>query len=502
MGPSQTESEFEAEKPRLGKGERRKPKGEKFAGLLFLMTSSTVRAATVAALIFVGALLASQARADSPTDSGGANHGSVSISLLVAFGVLLFISAFAAGAETAVFSLNKLDVLQIRKRGSPSNRALLYLLDNPNDTLITLLALNNFVNAGLSLIAGALTESYFSGLTPLSFSVAALGATIVILVFGEVLPKCVAHVKARPMAQAVAWPTAAMSVALTPVRRGINAMVHVAFEAMGISQPKPTERISEEELKAVMSAGEVSTLLEEDELGMIEGVFELRHTFAEEIMIPRPDVAAFPDDLSQEDLIARLRELPRSRVLIYHESLDHPAGFLLVKEILLNPQQNWREKIREPLLLPLKVRLLDLLKRFRKHSSKMAVLVDEYGGVAGIVTLHDLLEEIVGDITERHEPVIAELQTLGPNHWRVSGQMNLDELGRELGTKFPDDMGTTIGGYVMNALGRVPTLGETLDHDGMRLKVAKMTGRRIILLEIHGTEPDSTQTKSEEKAAV
>jgi len=409
--------------------------------------------------------------------------------LFITFAILLILSAFAAGSETAIFSLNKLDVIQLRNQPSRSSQALIYLLDHPNGTLITLLTVNNFVNIGLSLTAGALTESYLHGQTAASIGLAALIATSVILVFGEVLPKCVAHIRALNVARVIAWPTAGLAILMAPIRITINGIVHYGFRVFNIQQPKPTDEISEEELEAVIRTGEVSTLLEEDEMGMIEGVFELRHTFAEEIMVPRTAVTSVPDTLSQEEMLARLKPVIYSRVVVYHETLDHPIGFLLIKEVLLNPGTNWREFIREPLMVPVRIRLIDLLKQFRRSASKIALLVDEYGGVAGIVTLHDLLEEIVGDIHEQHETVVAECQQIGEGHWKVNGQMNLEEFAEKVSFEFPEDVATTVGGFMMNTLGRVPTVGSELEYDGLKMKVTRMAGRRIALLEIEKIRP-------------
>ncbi|MBI3734966.1 CBS domain-containing protein, partial [Candidatus Sumerlaeota bacterium] len=206
---------------------------------------------------------------------------------------------------------------------------------------------------------------------------------------------------------------------------------------------------------------------------------------------------AYPDTLTQEELIAQLRQTDRSRVVVYKKTLDHPLGFLLVKEILLNPATPWREKLREPLLVPLRARLLDLLKKFRYTKSKMALLVDEFGGVSGMITLHDLLEEIVGDIRERHEPARADFQKIAEGFWIASGHMNRGDLAAELDVKFPEDLGTTAGGFIMNSLGHVPSPGDELHWNGFIFKVARMAGRRITQIEIRRATPPTEPADSE-----
>ncbi len=437
------------------------------------------------ALVWCGAFLVSTVSAA----EGAAAPVRSRASLYALFGLLLGLSGLVSATETAIFSLDKLDVAQLRQRGGRKSRALLYLLDHPNDALTTILVLNNLINVALSLTAGALTELHLGGRSAAGLALAGFGATGFLLVFGEVLPKCLAHVTARLVAPAMAWPTALAAHGLTPARALMDRLIRWVFRRLNVPESTVTQTVSEEELKAMMTTGEVSIVLEEDEREMIEGVFELGQTFAEEIMVPRSEVLAFPDTLSQEEMLGRLREIPYSRVPIFHDHLDHLVGFVLAKEVLLNPERPWKEHIREAMLVPSRVRLFDLLARFRRHATKLAILIDEFGQVAGIATLHDVLEEIVGDIVERHEQVVEECQRIGERRWRVRGQMNLEELGERLEVAFPENLGTTIGGFFMNMLGRVPTIGSELAFNGLTLRVTRMVGRRVLQLEIEQAPP-------------
>ena len=442
-------------------------------------------------LVSLGALFASPLWA-APEASDLASHGPerAPVALIIVFLSLLLMSGLVSGSETAIFSLNKVDVLRVRKKHSASSRALLYLLDRPNDTLTTILVLNNFVNVGLALTAGALTESLFAGQPAAGFVAAAFGATTMILVFGEVVPKSVAHVKAPLLAGLAAWPTALAASLLTPIRRAMNPFIGWVFRRLNVPESTMTDRVSEEELKAMIAAREISTLLEEDEREMIHGVFELGDTYAEEIMIPRTEVSSLRDTLTQDEMHQRLRELVHSRVLIFEDDLDHLTGFVLAKEVLLNPDTFWKEFLRDLLYVPERIRLVDLLDRFRRNSAKIAVLVDEYGVMAGLVTLHDLLEEIVGDMAERHEQVVEDCERLEPGRWRVQGQMKLSDLGREISVAFPEDAASTVGGFLMNMLGRIPTTGSELRYDGLAMKVTRMVGRRIIQIEVEQVKPE------------
>jgi CBS domain containing-hemolysin-like protein len=446
-------------------------------------------------LIAAAALFSTQAwGADSGAGvSPGIGEGERSAAfLLPLFALLLVMSGFVSGTETAIFSLDRLDVLQLKGHPSGLRWALVYLLDRPNDTLTTILILNNVVNVAISLVGGAVAESYFHTFSPLALMLAAFGITSLILVFGEVVPKCVAQVSAHAVAPYVAWPTFAVAVVLRPVRRIMNGFIDWAFDLFNVPRAREAELVSEEELKVMLSAGRVSNLLEDEERDMILGVFELDDTYAEQIMIPRNEVLAFPDSLDQEEILSRLKGVPHSRILIYQQDLDHILGFILAKEVLLNPNQDWHACIREIICIPERMRLDDLLKRFRRSSTKIAAVVDEYGQLAGIVTIRDLLEEIVGDMAERHEKVAAEVKALKDGRYRVQGRTKLANLARRLAIEFPPDIGATAGGFMMNMLGHVPEEGAEVTYGGYRFRVDRMVGRKVSVLEIAPVEAETT----------
>ncbi len=440
-----------------------------------------IRFAATALLVLGGAALL---RAQPAVSVTAAESGIWGVALL--FLVLLLCSGFVSASETALFSLDKLDLSMLRSDASWSNRLILRLVERPNDTLITILILNNFINISASLTAGAMMDRAFGNADALALTLAALLATTGILLVGEILPKMLAHLNPVRGSRVLAPPLSLAAWVLTPVRISLRWSMHGLFRAFHIPEDAAGEEISEEELKAMISSGEISQVLEEDEREMIDGVFDLRRTTVDEIMTPRLSVVAVPDDLEQPEMIRRLRESSVNRVLVYTDTLDQLVGFMLVKEVLLNPDRPWREHLREPITVPERIGLLDLLKIFRQRRGKMAVVIDEYGGVAGIVTLQDMLEEIVGDIYEAHEHAPTEVERTGDGQWQVAGAIDLDRLGEELGIQFPDQMGRTAGGFVMNRLGRIPRAGDEVRHEQWLLRVSEMAGRRVHRLEVSG----------------
>lgn len=440
----------------------------------------TLRGLVCGLAVLGGIGVASLGWAGDSSEAGQVPPGSF---LLWVSSILLLVSGIVSGTETAIFSLDRFEVLRTKSERSASARALTRLLESPNDALTTLLILNNLVNVGLSLAAGALAESYFGGSGAAALGVAGFAVTALIVTFGEVLPKCVAQVHARRWASVMAWPIVACATLLTPFRIVMNAFISSVFERLDVPEATGDEIVSEEELKAMMSGGHASTLLEEDERDMILGVFQLDNTFAEEIMIPRSEVEAVEASLSQKEVLERLRTTHHSRILVYEDDLDQLLGFVLAKEVLLEPERRWQERVREIVCIPCRLRLDELLTQFRRQSAKIAAVVDEYGQVSGIVTLHDLLEEIVGEITERHEKADPEIRRFGENSFAVLGRAKLSDLGRELGIDFPNDLASTAGGFVMNTLGKVPSVGSELSYGGYDFRVKRMMGRRIIELE-------------------
>lgn len=434
-----------------------------------------LRAAAVFALVYGGSWLIYAQGTPAPAQ---ASEASIWI-LPFIFLCLLIGSAFGSSAETALFSLDKLDTSQLRNSSSWTDRQILKLLDRPNDTLVTILILNNFFNIGASLTAATFMEKVFQGTSAWTITLAAVVATTGILLLGEILPKVIAHLNPQRAARFLAPPLAAFAWIMTPLRFVLGLLLKGMLGLLKVPEQNSGEEVSEEELKVMISSGEVSSVLEDDEREMIDGVFELRRTVAAEILTPRMSVTAVPDHLTQEEMVARLRQSPNNRVLVYHETLDQLLGFVLVKEVLLDEQGVWRDHLREALMVPEGVGLLDLLKTFRKQRTKMAIVVDEYGGVAGIVTLQDLLEEIVGDIYEKHEHDELEIRELEDGLWRVAGSVNLERLGEVCGVEFPSDKGRTAGGFVMNTLGRIPKAGDEVFFDSLELKVERMAGRRL-----------------------
>jgi putative hemolysin len=217
------------------------------------------------------------------------------------------------------------------------------------------------------------------------------------------------------------------------------------------------------------------------------------------------DLEAYPNTLSQEEMMEATRKGQYNRVVIYEEDIDHIIGVLHVKDILLNPSRSYRDFLREPYIVPPKKNLLSLLLEMQKKRTHMAIVLDEYGGTAGIITLNKLLEEIVGDIHEAREATgkKKDIVRMGTDHYNITGMIDIKELNEILGLKIKEELSRTLSGFVFNSLGRLPRAGEEFHSSGWNFRILKMDGNRIDRIEmkkLSQTEGSSSSPEGREEA--
>lgn len=401
--------------------------------------------------------------------------------LWILLALFLAHSGFFSASETALFSLDRLRLSQIEAEHPAGFRSIKILLDAPHSTLTSILLLNRFANVGTTISAGALSELYFSGRPVLSFFIGAVTVILLILILGEVMPKTLALERAKTLSRYIS-PVLIFYIRLaTPLRYLVDRINAIFFSALKFSPVDNAETSTEEDLKMILMSGEFDNLLGEDEKEMIDSVLELREKTVDEVMTPRIELEAYSASLSQEELIREIRKGTHSRVIIYEEDLDHILGTLHVKDLLLYPERPYKELIREPFQVPTKKELTAILREMQKTRTHMAVVLDEYGGTAGIVTMNDLLEEIVGDIKDAKEAASDQMSIirLDQNHFHVSGKVDVRELNESFGLGLDEDLARTVGGYVFNLLGRVPDEDEVFESTGWRFHILKMDGNRI-----------------------
>ena len=429
-----------------------------------------------------------------PEGAAGLSRGSLWILLCI----FLMMSAFFSGSETALFSLDAISQSNLKHAHPHGYLIIKALLDCPKETLTSILFLNRFANIGATLSAGTLANSYLSLYPVLSFAIGALGVTLLILILGEILPKTLAMERPYILALFLAPFLTIFIRLIKPIRLLMDVISAFLFRALRFSPSRNLETTSEEDLKMMLLSGEFDGLLEEDEREMIDGVFEFGEKTAEDIMTPRIDLEAYSASFSQEEMLQAGRKCSHNRVLIYEEDIDHIGGILHIKDLLLNPERNYTELIREPFFVPSKKKLTLLLRDMQKNRQHLAIVVDEYGGTAGIVTLTNLLEEIVGDIKDAREAARKQKEILqtGPDHFNLAGKMEVKELNEILGLNLEEEVSRTLSGFVLNTLGKIPSEGEEFEKSGWHFRIMKMDGNRIERISLRKQNQPARQAES------
>jgi CBS domain containing-hemolysin-like protein len=417
--------------------------------------------------------------------------------LLLAAAVFLALSASLSAAEASLFSLGSEQIESLERQSRRGILAAKALLTFRDETLVTLL-LANYV-ANLALIACLLLA--FSRAVPehpiLWASLGGVFSAVAIVVLGEFLPRAIGHCFNEAVAMSLARPLVGLTSVVAPLRWFV---LMVSSSILGRPGESPLERElgSEEEFKTLITGSDLSGGLEEDERELITSVVEFGSTCVGEIMTPRSRLFALPDDTPHGEILQQMRRCKFSRVLVYQESLDQIRGLLHVKEVLLNPATDYHELLRKPLVVPERKGLMDLLREFRRRRLHLAVVCDEFGRTAGVVTMQDLLEQIVGEMTDEGHRAPEPIRRIGPSAWLVLGRADVAELREQVGLDLSQETGRTVSGFVATRLGRIPEVGDSIAESGFVLTVERMAVRRVAILRIKQIRDGTTNGTAEE----
>ncbi len=397
---------------------------------------------------------------------------------------LLVFSGFFSGSETALFSLSRVQTERIRREGGKKGERLWNLLRHPRRIIITLLMGNELVNVAISIIGTSILLHLY-GDAGKYMAIAMVSS--VVLVFGEVIPKSMAVRNSEKFALKVSTPLTGFSRAIYPVRRAIRALVDGLLRLIEKRMPKAEAPISEDEFRTLLDIGKKEGVILEEEKELIDKVFDFGDATVAEVMTPRTDVFALDINEKIPQVLSRIKENIYSRVPVYEGTIDEVRGVLNVKEFLYHARMGRKDLrlsdlVQPPFIVPETKKVSELIEEFRKGMTHLAVAIDEYGGVAGLVTLEDLLEELVGEIMDEYDKEERVFYPLGSQIYRVSAMMPLDEFNRMLGTDFDEQPMETVGGYVFHLFGRVPGKDERIESQGVSFAVEEMRGPRIMKL--------------------
>ena len=407
---------------------------------------------------------------------------SVSSLELLGLIALLLISALLTGAEAAYFSLGRARLKRLSEERGAGDSALQPLLKRPHDLLVTLLVGTTLVQIAASALAAVMAAKMFG---PVGLPIAIGAMTVLLVVFGEVLPMTLAVEHPERYSAWVNRPVRWLSVLVWPFRVLLGGLTALTLRVVGSERKQGEPEISEEELRTLVDVGAREGIVDRTEREMIHKVFELEDRLVREVMVPRPDMFCLDLATPPPDILPLLREHLHSRVPVFDETVDQIVGVLYTKDLLpylrgLPPGFDVRAHLHPPYFVPESKRADALLREFQAKKLHLAIVVDEYGGTAGLVTLEDLLEELVGEIRDEFDEEERLIQKLDATTYRVSGKLSIEELNAATGLNLPNESFDTVGGWVLDLFGRVPHKGEKAHTDEVTVAVEKVQRTRIV----------------------
>lgn len=414
----------------------------------------------------------------------------VRIFILLGF---IILSAFFSGSETALTSITASQITKIREEDEKTADLLRNMKVNIGDILSAILIGNNLVNIGASTLLTALVIRVFGEGRPMLISTMVL--TVVILIFGEITPKTYSSQNSVRIVKLVYKPLRALTFIMKPILFFLKQITGVIFKILGGNISSQNTFVTEEEIRSLVDAGEDEGLFMQEEKEMIQNIFEIDDLEVDEVMVPRVDVVAIEINASIDEMIKLSINHGYSRLPVYDESIDNIVGIIYAKDmlpLLLKEKSDIKLKdlMREPYYVPESKKINELLKELRNQQVHMAIVLDEYGATEGVVTIEDILEEIVGDIFDEFDNEEDSIEELGYNVFRVKGDMSLEDLNEEISIELPEEEFDSIGGYVFNTLGRLPIIGDTLESEDCLIKVTGVKKRRVTEVEIKKIEED------------
>ncbi len=418
---------------------------------------------------------------------------------LVVLGILLALSAFFSSAETALTTVNRLRVRALVDDGDERAIVLSKVIDDPGKLLSAILIGNNIVNISASSIATLLATNYFGSA---GAGIATGVMTLLVLIFGEVTPKTMASLKAEKIALKYAKTIYAIMFVFTPLIFILDLLSGGILRLFGIDPDHRDDSVTEEDLRTIVEAGHEDGVLETEEHKIINNVFDFGDHQAKDIMVPRVDMCFLKLDATYEDFMNLYREEKFTRIPVYEETRDNVIGILNVKDLILydkNEEFHVKDFLREAYYTYEFKNTSELMVEMRKNSISIAIVLDEYGATAGLVTLEDLLEEIVGDIRDEFdEAEEEEVQKLGEHEYLVEGSCKLEDLNDMIGLGIESEDYDSIGGIVIDALQHLPGEGEEVTlENGTRLIVEQIDKNRIEKVHIYLPESEDMEEASE-----
>ncbi|MDE6434030.1 MAG: hemolysin family protein [Lachnospiraceae bacterium] len=424
----------------------------------------------------------------------------------VALVVLVLLSAFFSSAETALTTVNKHRLRALSEEGNKTASKVLNLVDNPSKLLSAILIGNNIVNISASALATTFTTEVF-GSKFIGVSTGVL--TLVVLLFGEITPKTLATIYSEKMSMIYIHVIAPLTIILTPVIWIVDKLSNIIFFVLRVDRNAANNQMTEGELRTIVDVSVEDGVLEKEEKSMINNVVDFGDSKAKDIMVPRADMVLVSVDASFDEVFEAFNEEHYSRLPVYDESKDTVIGIVYMKDLFFyqndreNAKKNFslRSIMREPFFVYEYQKTSSIMTELRKRFVSIAIVLDEYATAVGLITIEDLLEEIVGEIRDEYDMYELEIVTrLSDNQYEIDASMKLGDLEDVIGIELESEDYDSLGGYVIEILDHLPSEGETVKKDGVTFKVVSMDKNRIdrVLLTIDEELRDTVEAVQEE----
>lgn len=398
---------------------------------------------------------------------------------------LLALSSFFSASETALMSLSKIRIRNMVEENIPGSKKVQKLVENPSTMLSGILVGNNIVNIGASALATSLAIKNF-GSTGVGLATGIM--TILVLIFGEITPKSLAAQNSEKMALKVAPFITIIVAVLKPFNVVLIYLTNAIIKVLGGDVDARTPFITEAELKTMINVSHEEGMLESEEKEMIHNVFEFRESRVTEVMTPRTYMVAVSLDSSYDKIVEVFKTQQFSRVPVYDDGIDNVVGILYLKDLIFFDASKEtfeiKKYMREPYFTFEFKLITELFSEMRDKSIQVAIVIDEYGGTAGMITLEDLVEEIVGDIRDESDELFNEIEVVEEDEYLVRGSAEIDLINEMLGVKIESEDFDTIGGFVTGLFGRLPETGEQIEFNNMKFVVEHVQKYRIEKLRI------------------
>lgn len=412
--------------------------------------------------------------------------------VFVIVGLLIF-AGFCAMAETAISRVGRGKALQLEQEERRGARALVKIVEDPAPYLSVVLLLTLVAHIAGTVLA---TEMAIDRFGTSGEAIAMIVMTFSIFVFAEVVPKTFTVQRTEKAALLMARPVLFLGKVLRPFSA---ALISIANAFMVVLPGKGLAKgpfVTEDEIRHLVDVAEEEDEIEEEERELIHSIFEFGDTVVREVMVPRPDMVAIRSDATLDEALGMIIEAGYSRVPIYEGDTDNITGVLYAKDLMKRIHERKDDSRlvslgRSPTFVPEQKKVAELLREMQQQRNHMAIVVDEYGGTAGLVTIEDLIEEIVGEIVDEYDKEEPLVEPIDANTIRVDAKMPIDEVNELLDVELPHDEWDTVGGLVFGLTGRVPVVGEVVRYDSLEFKTERVTGRRVQkVLITKGVVPD------------